>query len=67
MTNTEEKLISINAALAARAELLAQVESGYLPPVAFGALTLEFARGAYKAQIRDLETEKHALLQELPL
>ncbi len=101
MTANETKLISINAALAERAERLSRVEQSLERRAAsvaknegrvakaekavmaavseFGNASAELAlahqlreetdtaRDSLKAQIRDLETEKHALLQELPV
>ncbi len=60
MSNTETKLISINAALAERAERLRFEESA-------AARSRDLTVGALKSQIRDLETEKHALLQTVAL
>jgi hypothetical protein len=75
MTNTETKLISINAALAGRAERLriaADISTRgkaqgatYAERCAANPATIEV--DALRAQIRDLETEKRALLQEMPL
>jgi hypothetical protein len=62
MTNIETKLISINAALAERAERLRGFYAGSHMPAAERLIA-----AGIQDQIRDLETEKHALLQELPL
>lgn len=61
-SETESKLISINAVLAERAERLRSTENWRLP-----AHDIGLEQQAIREQIRDLETEKHALLQELPL
>lgn len=66
MTNTETKLTSINAALAERAERLRYVETCGRGAFDAGAY-MGWERDALKAQIRDLETEKHALLQTVAL
>jgi hypothetical protein len=70
MTSTETKLISINAALAERAERLRAEEHAIDScdaPTPGQATASYLTRKAIKAQIRDLETEKHALIQEMPL
>ncbi len=67
MTSTETKLISINAALAERAERLRMIPVSAIDGYGPGCNAARSDYHALKAQIRDLETEKHALLQELAL
>jgi hypothetical protein len=70
MSNTETKLISINAALAERAERLRE-EEAWLSGTTFDQVAARnishLTLRALKSQIRDLETEKHALLQTVSL
>lgn len=62
-------LENLNAALAERAERLRaqdEIRDYYVDQCATGGLaTVDREIRAIKAQIRDLETEKHALLQEM--
>jgi hypothetical protein len=64
MTHTEEKIISLRAALADREGQLAHTMTWNCATAPDTVWHMH--RSALKAQIRDLEFELHALLQELP-